>query len=180
VGYDFTAGLKASSTTISAGEKHLQGGAGAVLARFRAALDETSELRITDVLEKINEALEPHLFPPREDGTDPRLCPNCGKGRLSLRTARSGGAFIGCSNYPECRFTRPIGPPGAEDDSAADGPPDGKLLGVDPDRRGGHPAKTGRFGPYVQRARRPKRCRNRRAPPCPRAWRPATWIWRRR
>jgi DNA topoisomerase-1 len=81
---------------------------------FSAAVAETSELRITDVLEKINEVLEPHLFPPNARGTDPRLCPNCGAGRLSMRTARSGGAFIGCSNYPECRYTRPFGPPGVE------------------------------------------------------------------
>ncbi|HCI99268.1 MAG TPA: DNA topoisomerase I, partial [Sulfitobacter sp.] len=74
---------------------------------FSAAIAETADLRITEVLEKINEVLEPHLFPPNEDGSDPRLCPNCEIGRLSMRTARSGGAFIGCSNYPECRYTRP-------------------------------------------------------------------------
>ena len=101
---------------------------------------------ITEVLEKINEALEPHLFPVEESGVDPRQCKNCGSGRLSMRTARSGGAFIGCSNYPECRFTRPFGPPGTE--SSAIGP-DGKLLGHD----GEDPIslRDGRYGPYVQR-----------------------------
>jgi DNA topoisomerase-1 len=103
------------------------------------------------VLEKINEVLEPHLFPPNAEGTDPRICPNCGNGRLSMRTARSGGAFIGCSNYPECRYTRPFGPPGVEGDGAADGlGPDGKMLGVDPDSSQAVWLKTGRFGPYVQ------------------------------
>ncbi|MGR3564833.1 MAG: type I DNA topoisomerase [Heliomarina sp.] len=147
VGYDFTAGLEDELDHVSAGDADYK----AVLARFwrdfSAAIAETSELRITDVLEKINEVLEPHLFPPTEDGSDPRLCPNCGEGRLSMRTARSGGAFIGCSNYPECRYTRAFGPPGAEDDGAI--PPDGKLLGTDQ----GDEIRVfkGRFGPYVQR-----------------------------
>ena len=147
VGYEFTANLEEELDHVSAGEADYK----EVLTRFwrdfRAAVDETSELRITDVLEKINEVLEPHLFPPTEDGSDPRLCPNCGVGRLSMRTARSGGAFIGCSNYPECRYTRPFGPPGMEEGSAIG--PDGKLLGHD----AGDPIslRTGRFGPYVQR-----------------------------
>ncbi|QMU57858.1 MAG: type I DNA topoisomerase [Boseongicola sp.] len=147
VGYDFTAKLEDELDDITAGEREWQD----VLARFwrdfKAAIEETSELRITEVLEKINEVLEPHLFPPTEDGGDPRLCPNCGAGRLSMRTARSGGAFIGCSNYPECRYTRAFGPPGTEAESAI--PPEGKNLGQDEgDNIWVH---KGRFGPYVQR-----------------------------
>ncbi|NNF91094.1 MAG: DNA topoisomerase I, partial [Boseongicola sp.] len=147
VGYDFTAKLEDELDDITSGERDWQD----VLARFwrdfKAAIEETSELRITEVLEKINEVLEPHLFPPNEDGSDPRLCPNCGEGRLSMRTARSGGAFIGCSNYPECRYTRTFGPPGAEPESAI--PPEGKSLGTDEgDTIWVH---KGRFGPYVQR-----------------------------
>ncbi|WP_424987750.1 type I DNA topoisomerase [Microbulbifer sp. S227A] len=147
VGYDFTAGLEDELDQVSAGETDYK----AVLNRFwrdfSAAIAETSELRITDVLEKINEVLEPHLFPPTEDGSDPRLCPNCGAGRLSMRTARSGGAFIGCSNYPDCRYTRAFGPPGTEEESSI--PPEGKLLGED----AGDEIRVfkGRFGPYVQR-----------------------------
>ncbi|MDK3073275.1 type I DNA topoisomerase [Sedimentitalea sp. JM2-8] len=147
VEYDFTAGLEDELDQVSAGDADYK----AVLDRFwrdfSAAIAETSELRITEVLEKINEVLEPHLFPPTEDGSDPRLCPNCGAGRLSMRTARSGGAFIGCSNYPECRYTRAFGPPGAEDDGAI--PPEGKFLGQDAGDR--IYAFKGRFGPYVQR-----------------------------
>ncbi|MGD9865105.1 MAG: type I DNA topoisomerase [Pseudodonghicola sp.] len=146
VSYDFTAELEDELDHVSAGEADYK----AVLARFwrdfSAAIEETSELRITDVLDKINEVLEPHLFPPKEDGSDPRLCPNCGKGRLSMRTARSGGAFIGCSNYPECRYTRPFGPPGVENDEIG---PDGKILGYDGDEA--ISLRKGRFGPYVQR-----------------------------
>ena len=148
VGYDFTADLENQLDEVSAGEADYK----KVLERFwrdfSAAIAETAELRITEVLEKINEVLEPHLFPPTEDGSDPRLCPNCGVGRLSMRTARSGGAFIGCSNYPECRYTRPFGPPDPEAEASAI-PPDGKLLGVDQDDE--IRVFKGRFGPYVQR-----------------------------
>ena len=149
--YDYTANLEAELDDVSAGERHYKDVLERFWKDFSAAVSETSELRITDVLEKINEVLEPHLFPPTEDGSDPRLCPNCGKGRLSMRTARSGGAFIGCSNYPECRYTRPFGPPGMEGDGAADGlGPDGKMLGINPDTSQAVWLKTGRFGPYVQ------------------------------
>ena len=147
VGYDFTAALEEELDHVSAGEVEWKDVLGRFWRDFKAALDETSELRITDVLEKINEVLEPHLFPPTKDGSDPRLCPNCGTGRLSMRTARSGGAFIGCSNYPECRYTRPFGPPGIEGESAIG--PDGKLLGYDGDDK--ITLRDGRFGPYVQR-----------------------------
>ena len=148
VGYDFTADLENQLDEVSAGEADYKKVLGQFWRDFSAAIAETSELRITDVLEKINEVLEPHLFPPTEDGSDPRLCPNCGVGRLSMRTARSGGAFIGCSNYPECRYTRPFGPPDPEAEASAI-PPDGKLLGTDQ----GDEIRVfkGRFGPYVQR-----------------------------
>ncbi|MEM6565583.1 MAG: type I DNA topoisomerase [Pseudomonadota bacterium] len=147
VGYDFTAGLEDELDTISAGDADYKDVLGRFWRDFSAAIAETADLRITEVLEKINEVLEPHLFPPNEDGGDPRLCPNCGAGRLSMRTARSGGAFIGCSNYPECRYTRPFGPPGQEDTSGI--PPEGKLLGEDAGEK--IFAFKGRFGPYVQR-----------------------------
>ncbi|MFT4619399.1 MAG: DNA topoisomerase-1 [Sulfitobacter sp.] len=147
VGYDFTADLEHQLDEVSAGERDYK----EVLERFwrdfSASIAETADLRIGEVLEKINEVLSPHLFPPTEDGGDPRLCKNCGEGRLSMRTARSGGAFIGCSNYPTCRYTRAFGPPGLEDASGI--PPEGKNLGAD----AGDTvyAFKGRFGPYVQR-----------------------------
>ncbi len=150
VGYDFTADLENQLDEVSAGDRNYK----EVLERFwrdfKAAIDETAELRITEVLEKINEVLEPHLFPAKEDGSDPRLCPNCGIGRLSMRTARSGGAFIGCSNYPECRYTRAFAPPGDGDDQPDTIGPDGKMLGIDPNTSEKVTLRTGRFGPYVQ------------------------------
>ncbi|SMO77121.1 type I DNA topoisomerase [Paracoccus laeviglucosivorans] len=142
VSYDFTSSLEGELDDISSGERAYR----EVLRRFwkdfTAALEGTSELRITEVLEAIDEALAPALYPPREDGSDPRECPLCHKGRLHLKTARSGGAFIGCSNYPECRFTRPISSPDAEVVGDA-------ILGTD---NGDEISlKNGRFGPYVQR-----------------------------
>ncbi|MEO1640495.1 MAG: type I DNA topoisomerase [Pseudomonadota bacterium] len=148
VGYNFTAELENQLDEVSAGDADYKKVLAQFWRDFSAAIAETADLRITEVLEKINEVLEPHLFPPNEDGSDPRLCPNCGAGRLSMRTARSGGAFIGCSNYPECRYTRPFGPPDPEAEASAI-PPEGKLLGHDQ----GDEIRIfkGRFGPYAQR-----------------------------
>jgi len=148
VGYDFTAQLEEDLDRVSAGDKDWKDVLNRFWRDFSAALEETADLRITEVLETIDEVLSPHLYPPREDGTDPRVCPHCGKGRLHLKTARSGGAFIGCTNYPECRYTRPISVPGGEEGEIVS--PDGKLLGHD---EAGLPItlRSGRFGPYVQR-----------------------------
>ncbi len=141
VGYEFTAHLEEELDEISAGDLDYR----EVLARFwrdfSAAIAETSELRISEVLDKLDAALAPQLYPEREDGSDPRACPLCGDGKLHLKTSRSGG-FVGCSNYPECRYTRPIG--GGEDGNGGD-----RVLGVD---NGDEISlRSGRFGPYVQR-----------------------------
>ncbi len=146
VAYDFTAGLEEELDDISGGRLDWQEVLDRFWKDFRAAVDETAELRITEVLEKINEVLAPHLFPDPGDGTDPRLCKACGTGRLSMRTARTGGAFIGCSNYPECRYTRPLSGQLDGDDEIG---PDGKLLGHDANEIA-VTLRTGRFGPYVQ------------------------------
>ena len=139
--YDFTADLEADLDRVTTGDEDWK----ALLSRFwqdfSAALGETEGLRISEVLEKINEVLEPHLFPVTPEDPEPRRCKNCGTGRLSLRTARSGGAFIGCSNYPECRYTRPLAGETEAGDIAS---PDGRLLGHDPNGA----AVTLRKGPY--------------------------------
>ncbi|ABN75961.1 type I DNA topoisomerase [Cereibacter sphaeroides] len=147
VEYDFTADLEGELDDVSAGERNYK----EVLARFwrdfSAAVAETADLRIGEVLDKLDDFLAPHLYPPRPDGSDPRICPTCGSGRLHLKTARGGGAFIGCGNYPDCRYTRPISVTGDEENAIS---PDGKLLGHDED---GAPIslRSGRFGPYVQK-----------------------------
>jgi DNA topoisomerase-1 len=146
VGYNFTAALEDDLDKVSAGDENWKVLLGRFWKDFSAAIGETSELRITEVLEKINEVLAPHIFPANEDGSDPRICKTCGNGRLSMRTSRAGGAFIGCSNYPECRYTRPLAGEVEGGDMAG---PDGKLLGENPN---GDPItlRVGRFGPYVQ------------------------------
>ncbi len=145
VEYDFTAALEEELDEVSGGRADWK----ALLRRFwddfSAAIGETKDLRISEVIEKINEALGPHLFPPRADGTDPRVCQLCGTGALSLKTGKFG-AFIGCSNYPECKYTRPLG--GAQD-GPAEAAGDGKLLGHD-DSGAPVTLRIGRFGPYVQ------------------------------
>jgi DNA topoisomerase-1 len=144
VEYDFTADLEAELDDVSAGDRDYKD----VLARFwrdfSAAIAETADLRIGEVLEKLDEFLAPHLYPARADGSDPRVCPTCGTGRLHLKTARSGGAFIGCGNYPECRYTRPLA---GDAESVAS---DGRILGQD-ENGIEISLRAGRFGPYVQR-----------------------------
>ncbi len=139
VEYDFTADMEEELDEVSAGARDYKD----LLARFwrdfSAAIAETSELRISEVLDKLDAALAPTLYPPRADGGDPRACPTCGNGALHLKTSKTGG-FVGCSNYPECRYTRTIG--GDPDDGD-------RVLGED---AGDVIAlKKGRFGPYVQR-----------------------------
>jgi DNA topoisomerase I len=146
VEYDFTADLETQLDDVSAGERDYKEVLGRFWRDFSAALAETSDLRITEVLEKIDEVLAPHLYPARADGGDPRQCPACGAGRLNLKTARSGGAFIGCSNYPNCRFTRSLSAPGEGDEDAT---LDGKVLGEAAGEQ--ITLRVGRFGPYVQR-----------------------------
>ncbi|MEM1163262.1 MAG: type I DNA topoisomerase, partial [Pseudomonadota bacterium] len=145
VAYDFTAGLEEELDDISGGRVDWQEVLTNFWKDFHAAIGETAELRITEVLDKINDVLSPHIFPDKGDGTDPRGCPKCNDGRLSLKTARSGSAFIGCANYPECRYTRSLNADSEEGDFSGDG----KLLGHD---ESGLPVsvRTGRFGAYVQ------------------------------
>ena len=141
VEYDFTADLETQLDDVSAGERDYKDVLGRFWRDFSAAIAETSELRITEVLDVLDEALAPTLYPPRDDGTDPRSCPLCGTGKLHLKTSRSGG-FVGCGNYPECRYTRPIGGDAAE---ASD-----RILGQD-EAGNDISLRSGRFGPYVQR-----------------------------
>jgi len=111
---------------------------------FSAAVGETKDLKISHVIDELNEILGPHIFPPNADGTNPRVCPNCGTGELSLKLGRFG-SFVGCSNYPECRFTRQLGQ--SNDIAAASQP---RELGVDPQTGEKITLRSGRFGPYVQ------------------------------
>ena len=144
VEYDFTAGLEEQLDLVSNSEVAWRDVLRDFWRDFIAAIDGTKDLKISAVIDALDALLAPHLFPPREDGSDPRVCPTCGQGRLSLKLSKFG-AFIGCSNYPECRYTRALS-------SQADGSPDigTKKLGVDPVTGLDVTVRSGRFGPYLQ------------------------------
>jgi DNA topoisomerase-1 len=155
VEYDFTAALEEKLDLVSAGELDWK-----VLLRefwtdFHAKAEEIGALRTREVLDSLDGALAPFLYPPKADGADARVCPTCGQGRLSLKTSRFG-PFVGCSNYPECRYTRPIGQAEGENGSGEGGD---RELGTDPESGQAVYLKAGRFGPYVQlgEGEKPKR-----------------------
>ena len=168
VEYDFTAALETQLDEVSAGQLDWK-----VLLRnfwqdFHAATQAAGELRTTAILDALNESLGAHIFPDKGDGTDPRECPLCHQGQLSLKTSRFG-AFIGCDRYPECKYTRPVASPSAEDGSAESGD---RELGVDPETGQPVQLKIGRFGPYVEitppEGDKPKRSS------LPKGWSPAS------
>lgn len=142
VEYDFTASLEEKLDKVSNNELFWQDLLRDFWDGFTAAVAEIKDLRITQVLDALNDLLAPHIFPPRADGGDPRQCPNCGEGRLSLKVGRFG-AFIGCSRYPECRFTRQL-------TAGENGGGGTKKLGEDPETGLEVTLRSGRFGPYVQ------------------------------
>ena len=130
VEYDFTAQLEEYLDDISAGEMEWKKLLGGFWAKFIKTVESVQPLQITEVINKIDEALSFHLFPPREDGSDPRVCPECGKGRLSIKLGKFG-AFIGCSNYPECKYTKPLVDTADEEAADSQKPKSGedKVLG---------------------------------------------------
>src|SRR5581483_9501798 len=144
VEYDFTADLEEKLDKISAGELEWKDVLRDFWREFIGAVNDIGDLRIAEVLEALNELLGPHIFPEPAGGGDPRACPSCGNGRLSLKVGKFG-AFIGCSNYPECRYTRTL----AETAEKAP-PPEATVLGTDPETGLDVTLRTGRFGPYVQ------------------------------
>ena len=141
VEYDFTASLEDQLDRISNNEVAWRDVLKDFWRGFIGAVDEIKELRVAQVLDALDDMLGPHIYPPREDGGDPRQCPTCGTGRLNLKAGKFG-AFVGCTNYPECRYTRPLA---ANGDSGGD-----RVLGKDPETGLDVAVKSGRFGPYIQ------------------------------
>ena len=103
---------------VSAGEMQWKKLLEGFWVKFIKNVDAVKPLQVSEVIEKIDEVLANHLFPPREDGSDPRVCPECGRGRLSIKLGKYG-AFIGCSNYPECKYTKPLVDTTDEENNAA-------------------------------------------------------------
>ncbi len=149
VEYDFTAGLEEKLDVISAGKLSWKKVLQEFWSEFIAKVNEIKDLRVTEVLDALNELLGPHVFPDPGDGSDPRKCPKCEDGRISLKVGRFG-AFVGCSNYPECRFTRQFSQSNEEADGNGAG--EDRMLGPDPETGRDVFFKTGRFGPYVELA----------------------------
>ena len=147
VAFEFTAGMEEELDDVSGGRAEWKHVLEAFWRDFKPKSDEVMERKPSEVTLALDEFLDDHLFPPKADGSDPRLCPKCeteGRmgGRLSLRGGKNG-AFIGCANYPECTYTRRFGQPGADGEDDA-------VMGTDPDSGLEVTRKTGRFGPYVQ------------------------------
>jgi DNA topoisomerase-1 len=141
VEYDFTANLEEQLDRISNNEVSWQQVLKDFWSDFIGAVNEIKDVRVSEVLDVLDNMLGPHIYAPREDGGDPRQCPTCGTGKLNLKAGKFG-AFVGCSNYPECRYTRPL---------AADGEAGGdRVLGKDPVSGLDVVVKSGRFGPYIQ------------------------------
>jgi DNA topoisomerase-1 len=144
VSYDFTAGLEDELDDISGGRADWQDVLAAFWRDFKPRTVEVMEQKPSDVTAALDEFLAPWLFPDAGDGSDPRLCPKCNAGRLSLRGGRFG-SFIACSNYPECKYTRRFG-----QSSDANGGGGDEVLGTDPATGLDVARKDGRFGPYIQ------------------------------
>jgi DNA topoisomerase I len=140
VEYDFTASLEDQLDKISNNEIAWRDVLKEFWVGFIGAVDEIKELRVSQVLDALDDMLGPHIYPPRDDGGDPRQCPTCGVGKLNLKAGKFG-AFVGCTNYPECRYTRPL---------AASGDSGDRVLGQDPVSGLDVTVKSGRFGPYIQ------------------------------
>ena len=132
VEYDFTAQLEEFLDDVSAGEMDWKKLLSGFWAKFIKNVDSVQPLQVKDVISKIDEVLSYHLFPPKADGSDPRLCPECGKGHLSVKLGKFG-AFLGCSNYPECKYTKPLTDVKDEEAQSLDAPkpekPEDKKLG---------------------------------------------------
>jgi DNA topoisomerase-1 len=156
VGYDFTAGLEEKLDLVSNHEIDWKEVLRDFWRDFSEALAGTKDLRTAQVLDSLNELLGPHIFPRKEDGSDPRACPACSQGQLSLKLGKFG-AFIGCSNYPECKFTRTLTSASADGE---DGERPGLVvLGSDPATGEEISLREGRFGSYIQQGEgeKPKR-----------------------
>ena len=150
VEYDYTANLEEKLDIISDGKLDWKKFLREFWTEFHDAIGETKELRVSNVLDALNETLGPYVFPGVDaEGNikeNPRQCPLCSEGELSLKLGRHG-AFVGCSRYPDCKFTRQFSSDG-QDASAID--PDGQEFGIHPETGKPIVLKSGRFGPYLE------------------------------
>ncbi len=149
VAYGFTAEMEERLDDVSGGRIDWKTVLRDFWKDFSGAVAETKDLGIKDVLDALNRLLGPHFFPDVGDGADPRACPSCKDGRLSLKIGRYG-AFIGCSNYPDCRYTRPLVPVSGDEGATASLNGGPRLLGEDPATGQPVTLRNGPYGPYIQ------------------------------
>ena len=141
VEFDYTANLEGELDKVSEGKMDWKQVLRDFWGEFNKKIAEASELKIQEVLEKLNEALEKHVFP------DGRKCPACADGVLGIRLSKFGG-FIGCSNYPDCSHTKKLGFDGeGGEDQTSEEP---KLIGTDPESGKEITLRKGPYGWYVQ------------------------------
>lgn len=107
VEYDFTAQMEEFLDDVSSGQMEWKKLLEGFWVKFAHNVEAVKPLQVSEVIEKVDEVLAHHLFPEKSDGSDPRVCPECGSGKLSIKLGKFG-AFIGCSNYPECKYTKPL------------------------------------------------------------------------
>ena len=154
VNFDYTAGLEERLDSISAGKVSYKAVLGDFWADFSQTVGTAQKLEFIEIFEGISEALATLAFPDSPADGDRRLCPDCGKGHLAVRMAKEGSGFVGCSEYPECRYTRPLFSGSRNGNSGTVGlTGSGLLLGSD---ENGVPVtlRDGRFGLYVQKGER--------------------------
>ena len=158
VEYDFTAALEEKLDLVANNEMDWKEVLRDFWRDFSGSVDEIKDLRTTEVLDNLNELLGPHIFPKKEDGSSPRACPSCNAGQLSLKLGKFG-AFVGCSNYPECRYTRTLSQQATGDTGEGSDRPGVRVLGTDPVTGLEVTLRDGRFGPYIQlgEGEKPKR-----------------------
>ena len=148
VEFDFTAALEEKLDDVSGGRRDWKDVLTEFWTGFSRSIDDIKDLRVGEVLTALTEELAPLVFPAAEDGKDPRVCPKCGNGGLSLKLGKYG-AFVGCSNYPECGYTRQLGEQAGG--NGAEGGDGTRSLGTDPFTAEEITVRSGRFGPYIQR-----------------------------
>ena len=169
VDYDFTADLEEQLDNISGGTVDWKKVLEDFWVAFSIAVDGTKELRISDVLDRLDADLGPHFFGEGAEGELARKCPACEDGRVNLKIGRYG-AFIGCNNYPECRYTKQLAVAGSESETAdgdaavAAGP---KFLGIDPATNLNVTLRKGPYGFYVQLGEEVEKEKGKKAPPKP-------------
>ncbi|GAB5457509.1 MAG: type I DNA topoisomerase [Henriciella sp.] len=173
VEYDYTANLEEKLDIISDGKLNWKAFLHEFWKEFHASIDETKDLRVTHVLDALNEALGPYVFPATDaEGNtkeNPRLCPLCNEGELSLKLGRHG-AFVGCSRYSDCKFTRQFSTDGSDDAGIS---PDGQEFGIHPDTGKPIVLKSGRFGPYLEMEQDGEDAKPKRSS-LPKGWTPDT------